>query len=228
MRTRPQGGTFRNLALLAGLSLILITLATARDGDRRLYPPRPDEAVTVYLIDNGFHTDLALPREALRGHLIADAARMATDKPWVAVGWGDQRFFIERGLSARRVMDGLRALFAPSNPSAVRLDGLARRPDEIYAARAVRPLRLSRAGLARLAARLDASLARDAAGRPVRTPAPAAPDTAFFKSVEAFSLLHLCNHWTAELLNAAGVPTTPVLDTFAPGLRVDLAVRAGA
>ena len=53
------------------------------------------------------------------------------------------------------------------------------------------------------------------------------PDEAFFASVERFSLVHLCNDWTAELLNAAGLPTTPVLDTLPAGLWLDLQLRAG-
>ena len=68
----------------------------------------------------------------------------------------------------------------------------------------------------------------DAGGQPVRIAGAAPPDTAFFRSVEPFSLIHLCNHWTAELLNAAGLPTTPVLDTIPAGLRLDLRMRAKA
>jgi hypothetical protein len=62
---------------------------------------------------------------------------------------------------------------------------------------------------------------------PVFTPSQHDPGEAFFRSREDFSLVHLCNHWTAELLSAAGLPTTPVLDTLPAGLRLDLRLRAG-
>ena len=224
MTRARRSGFGRTLAAVLATALVLATLATARGGDARLYPPRPREAVTVYLVDNGFHTDIALPRAAL-GPLAGRAAAEVTDRPWVMAGWGDARFFIEEGMSLDRAMDGLRSLFAPNNASAVRLDGLPVTPDRYYAS-GVRRVGLSRAGLAHLAARLDATLARDGAGRPVRLPGRGEPHVGFFKSGETFSLTHLCNHWTAELLNAAGLPVTPVLDTLPAGLILDLKLRA--
>ena len=35
-------------------------------------------------------------------------------------------------------------------------------------------------------------------------------DARFFASRETFSILHLCNHWTAGVLNAGGVSVRPV------------------
>src|SRR2546423_1898764 len=75
-----------------------------------------------------------------------------------ATGWDDQRFFMAQSPMSGRLADGLRALLAPNNPSAIRFDGLSDAPDRIYDARFVRPLRLSHAGLARLVARIDRSL----------------------------------------------------------------------
>jgi hypothetical protein len=91
----------------------------------------------------------------------------------------------------------------------------------------VRPLVLSPAGLAALLARADRSLMRDPGGAPVIAPIRRVSDEAFFASGERFSVLHLCNHWTAGLLNAAGLPVTPVLDTLPAGLALDLRLRAG-
>jgi len=225
MRARRRGRTWRGVAAIAVTGLLLLTLATARPGDRSLSPPPPGEGVTVYLVDNGFHTDLALPKAVLEGRVSGLAAAAATNRPWIMVGWGDARFYMDRSPVAGRLPDGLRALFAPDNPSAVRMDGLARSPDRVY--RSVHPVRLSRAGLARLADRLDRSLLRGPGGGPVPLAAPAEPHAAFFRSTETFALTHLCNHWTADLLAAAGVPVTPVLDTLPAGLGLDLKLRAG-
>ncbi len=41
-------------------------------------------------------------------------------------------------------------------------------------------------------------------------------------------MLRVCNHWIADLLDAAGVPTAPVLATLPQGLLWDLSTRAGA
>ena len=48
-----------------------------------------------------------------------------------------------------RVLDGLRSLFLPGNPSAVRFDGLRDAPDRIYETRSVHAVRLSHAGTGR-------------------------------------------------------------------------------
>jgi Protein of unknown function (DUF2459) len=42
-----------------------------------------------------------------------------------------------------------------------------------------------------------------------------------------FSIVNVCNHWLARLLDSAGVPTTPVLATLPYGLFLDLRWRAG-
>ncbi|MBN8529781.1 MAG: DUF2459 domain-containing protein, partial [Caulobacterales bacterium] len=46
-------------------------------------------------------------------------------------------------------------------------------------------------------------------GAPVLAAARAGDDARFFASVETFWVGHLCNHWTAGLLNAGGVAVRP-------------------
>ena len=49
----------------------------------------------------------------------------------------------------------------------------------------------------------------------------------FYPANGTFSILKVCNHWIADLLDAAGLPTTPVLATVPAGLMLDLRWRAG-
>ena len=212
------------------LGVIAVTLFTAREHNPSVFPGAAGaEKVEIFLIDNGFHTDLAIPRQAFARR--ADTARQAVDaatsRPWVVVGWGDERFYTRSGFSGARMIDGLRSMFAPGNASSVRIEGLPDSPDHIYVRHAVVPISLTSVGLQRLEARIDQSLIRGPDGGPVPSAHVAAPDTAFFASTEHFSLIHLCNHWTADLLYAAGLPTTPVIDTVSAGLRLDLRARAG-
>jgi len=213
--------------LLAALGLWVVT--TAHGGDPRLFPGPAGAARTeIFLIDNGFHTDLVIPGRSLIGRrgALAQAAALTTARPWIAIGWGDERFYTQSGFGGARAVDGLRSLFLPGNPSVVRIEGLALRPDRLYAD-GVRAIVVTDVGLARLEDRVDNSLALGPGGAPVRARRPDQAETTFFKSVEHFSLLHLCNHWTSDLLHAAGLPTTPVLDTIPAGLLLDLRVRAG-
>ncbi|MBC6982755.1 DUF2459 domain-containing protein [Caulobacter sp. 17J80-11] len=213
---------------VAGL-LLLALLSYRRPGDPQLYPVAPGQpAVVVYVVDNGMHTNLALPTEALKAHGGPSAQALARLKPspWVLVGWGDARFYVESGMSPARALDALRALFAPGNRSVVMLGPLHASPDKLYSTGVVK-LRVSPEGFERLAERLDRSFAlRD--GAPQGGPVRGWGDAHFFESVETFSYLHLCNHWIAELLNAAGLPVRPGISTVPAGLVHDLKTRAGA
>jgi len=228
-KRRPRALVIVGAVGAAVAALALLTALTARPGDRSLYPGVAGQPkVTIYLVENGFHSDLVLPRAALfaRPHPAALAAAAATDKPWVSIGWGDAGFFTGGGVGLGRALDGLRALLAPENRSLVRMEGLPDSPDRLYAG-GVRRIELTSAGLEQAITRVDRSLSLETDGQPQRAKAASAPDTAFFKSVEHFNLTHLCNHWTAELLNAAGLPVTPVIDTLPIGLTADLSLRAG-
>ncbi|MGH7021615.1 MAG: DUF2459 domain-containing protein [Brevundimonas sp.] len=199
------------IAALIGLIAALWTLA--RPGDPALYPAPPGEAgVTVNLLDNGFHTDLAVPRAALveGGGALAEATAALAPGEWVLVGWGDARFYVDQSPISGRLADGARAFFRPGgNASVVMLDPEARDPARRFQAEDRQMLRLSAAGMAALRARIQTSLATDAAGRPVLTAARPGDDARFFKSRESFWIGHLCNHWTADLLSAAGLPVRP-------------------
>lgn len=215
----------RTLAAVLLLLLILVVAITVRPGNPRLYPARPGEpTVTVFLIDNGYHSDIALPQSALAktGGVTAAAARGLVPNAWVLAGWGDARFYVERGWSLHRVLDAFRALFKPDNPSVVRLIGLRDAPDKVWRT-GVTKIVLSQAGFRRLVGRVDDAFA---SGTPEPAPAPRQPDQLFFKSAATFNITHMCNEWTAEALNAAGLGVTPALDALPFGIKADLELRA--
>ena len=109
----------------------------------------------------------------------------------------------------------------------IRIFGVSRDPAVAYEPGVATPVALSPAGLDRMLDRMEASM-KLSAGAPVRAKARTTPDEAFFDSVEHFSILRLCNHWTSDMLAAAGLPMTPLVDGLAPTLMADLSLRAGA
>ena len=133
------------IAALIGLIAALWTLT--RPGDPALYPARRGEAgVTVYLLDNGFHTDLAVPRAALMdgGGPLAEATAGLAPGDWVLVGWGDATFYVDQSPISGRLADGARAFFRPGNASVLMLDPEAGDP-----ARRFRPAGRARRGTGR-------------------------------------------------------------------------------
>lgn len=181
-------------------------------GDPALWPvPATEPGIEVDILDNGFHTDLAVPRSALEanGGPLADAVRSLPPGDWVLIGWGDAKFYVDQSPIGDRLPDGLRAFFRPGNASVIMLDPAQGDPQVLVAADRRRSLRLSSAGFAALADHIEASLepedghARIAAAR-------AGDDARFFASHEHFWIGHLCNHWSAGVLNAAGLPVRPL------------------
>ncbi|SFU40636.1 conserved hypothetical protein [Methylobacterium sp. 174MFSha1.1] len=228
----------RAAAALLSLAVVLVAAAwlTARPGDPGLYPPPPGEAaVTVRVVAGAWHSGLLLPRddlaraaaEAGAGALIAVTERFHA-YPALEIGWGDAGFY--RAVPTIDALDwrlALRALFTPGGrPAVLHVVGVAAEPGAVPEAGIV-TVRLSRAGFRRLAAALARSFAtRD--GHPVEAGPGLYGPSLFYLAEGRFSLVAVCNHWSAGLLAEAGLPVTPLLDTLPQGLVLDLAWRAGA
>ena len=176
-------------------------------------PDDGERVVTMIVFDNGFHTDVALPREALeRGDgPLAEAVRTLPPSPWIRIGWGDARFYVDQSPISDRLPDGARAFFAPGNASVVMLDPVHEDLAATAGAHAgedVVGAPLTEGELRRLVARVEGSLAlKD--GRAIVATQRSTDDARFYASTETFGIGHLCNHWTAGLLNVAGRPVQP-------------------
>lgn len=170
----------------------------------------PSGAVVVQVLDNGFHTDLAVPRAALmrRGGPLAQAVARLGPGDWILIGWGDARFYVDQSPIVDRLPDGARAFFRPGNASVVMLDPAAVDPRLTHGEDSA-SLTLTQGRFDRLAARVEQSLALSHGAARVAASRPG-DDARFFASRESFSIGHLCNHWTAAVLNAGGVPVRPV------------------
>ncbi|GAA0642868.1 DUF2459 domain-containing protein [Brevundimonas lenta] len=207
---RPHTG-LPSLILCALLGAFCALWTWTAPGDPNLWPaPADGSGVEVHLLDNGFHTDLAVPRAALeaRPGPLADAVRSLPPGDWILIGWGDAKFYVDQSPISDRLPDGARAFFRPGNPSVIMLDPAQKDPRRLFAEDGRRSVRLSDAGFDRMAAHIEASLdlstgaARVAAARE-------GDDARFFASHEHFSIARLCNHWTAGVLNAAGLAVRP-------------------
>lgn len=232
MRGRPG----RILAALACLGLALAFGFGVRWGDRALYPPAPqDDAVAVYVVSNGFHSGLVLPRAEMAdaagregdGALVAVATRFA-DFDQIEVGWGEERFYqVTPTLASISWRLGLRALFWPGNAGILHVVGIEDDLRTFFGRADIVQVRLSRPGFARLVARLERSFARDPAGLPIAMGTGLYGPSLFYRATGTFSFANLCNHWTERMLDAAGVPVTPLLATLPQGVVLDLRWRSG-
>jgi Protein of unknown function (DUF2459) len=122
----------------------------------------------------------------------------------------------------------IRALFRPGNLSVLHVVGVNGDPRAVFANSDLVRVNISDAGFARLTDMLDATFARAKGSfMPEELGAGLYGTSLFFRANGAFHLFNVCNHWIANLLAAAGVPTAPVLATLPFGLLLDLEWRSG-
>lgn len=202
-------GRVVGVLLAGGLGLILALWTWTLPGDAASLAGG-SQGVTVHVLNNGFHTDIAVPRAALeaQGGPLAEASRSIGDGDWVLIGWGDARFFVDTSPMEGRIPDGLRAFFWPGNASVVMLDPETGDPARRFAPAARRTLHLTPEGFAALADRVEGSLSL-IEGRPRLSTARPGDGAYFFASREHFWIGYLCNSWTARVLNAGGLPVRP-------------------
>ena len=202
----------RGIVLAGLLGLVAALWTWTRPGDPDLFPARPGDAVvTVHILNNGFHTDLAVPRAALEaeGGALAQASRSLGRGDWILIGWGDATFFVDESPMETRVLDGLRAFFWPGNASVVMLDPELGDPTRRFPPDRQRSLHLSDRALEGMLGRVEGSLILDEGG-PILSTARHGDGARFFRSRETFWIGYLCNSWTARVLNAGGLPVRPL------------------
>lgn len=202
--------------LAAGLLGLIAALWTwTLPADRTLRSEAPTARIVV--LDNGFHTDLAVPRAALEmgdGPLARAVAQLGPGD-WVLVGWGDARFYVNQSPIQDRLPDGARAFFMPGNASVLMLD-----PHEGEPVRGITPshrraVAVGPAGLTALRRRLEATL-ETTDGAPRLVAARPGDDARFYAARGRFWILNLCNTWAARTLNVVGVEVRPLRSVVSP------------
>ncbi|MGN6271270.1 MAG: TIGR02117 family protein [Sphingomonas sp.] len=167
----------------------------------------PQRGITIYVETNGVHTDLIVPvaaagvdwRDLVRPGDIADPRYAAYDH--LAIGWGEQRFYLETPTWADVRPGTVVEAALGSDRTLVHVEHL---PAPMPAAD-VRPIVLRDAEYRRLAAFIRASFAKVPPGtRPTIFHGYGAYD-AFYSGAGRYDALMTCNEWTGEALRAAGV-----------------------
>lgn len=166
-----------------------LTAIAAEEGDM----------VPVYAVSHGWHSGVLLPAAALDEALPALKVRFP-GASYYEIGWGDQDYYQTEGFSFRL---GWRALFA-SRGSVLHVVALPS-PQLGLGVEQV-PTCLAPADYAALASAVAASFVLDAQGHPVTSGSGRYGDSQFFQARGRFSWRYTCNHWTADVFRAGGVP----------------------
>lgn len=179
-------------------------------------------AIPVYVIYNHFHSDLIVPTAALSdvpGPTVLAVSRLSS-APWTSLGYDDSKFNQQQGINPGRVVDFVRSMLAPGNPSVVHVEGMGDALKDQGHPKIIR-LSLSRTRFADLVRSVDESFALEG-GQPEFVVRGREQNAKFFRGRRPASGTHECNHWIGEVLGSAGVPHTPLADTTSDGLAADL------
>jgi uncharacterized protein (TIGR02117 family) len=175
-----------------------------------------EQGTTVYLADNGIHTDIVMPVDAqgLDWSPLFPGRDFAAPDPaarWIAFGAGEQHVYLNTptwwDLTPRTIWSAL-----AGGPQVIHAEYV---PNPAYAEREIR---LRPEEYRRLWAAVRAGIAPDARGRPVRIDHPGyGPTDAFYRAAGKASMIRTCNSWVADRLRLAGIKTS-VWPPFAEGL----------
>jgi uncharacterized protein (TIGR02117 family) len=182
--------------LLLAVAVLLAACAAA---------PRDEAAArgrftTVYVIHRGWHTDIAFAAQDLHGAL-AGVARDLGGANYLVVGFGDRRY-----LESRDRGPWVQMLALWPGQGLMLGTGLAATPQQAFGTDHVVELRLSPERAQAVAAFVWHSFRPDADGV-IRSEAPGPyAGSRFFPASLRYSAFHTCNSWTAEALQAGGVP----------------------
>lgn len=164
----------------------------------------PDDAITVYIDDNGVHTGIIVPvaAEGIDWRTRVPASHLRDPRfgahGWVMFGWGDRAFYLETPRWRDIKLSNVAAAAIGSDRTVVHASYVGD-PARVPARRAVR---VSREGYRRLAAHIEASFSRTETA-----PIPGyGRNDVFYPGTGRYSALNTCNEWTGAALRAAGVP----------------------
>ena len=195
----------RLLTLLLALPALYLTgalvgsLVPVNRGGRE-----PAQGTTVYLADNGVHTDVIMPINAqgLDWRPLFPTSgfeQVDPDSGWIAFGSGEQRVYLDTptwwDLTPRTIWSALTGGSRVMHVEYVR--------DPYYAQRQIR---LRPEEYRRLWAAVRADLVLDSRGRPQRIDHPGyGPSDAFYRATGQANAIRTCNAVAANWLRLAGV-----------------------
>lgn len=158
---------------------------------------------TLYVLDNGWHTEIGVPVDTLSTSLAA-LVNAKPDIRYVVFGWGQRNYYMAGH-------PGLGDLIGAAFPSrsVVLVIPLENPPPKSFMSGVESfALPVSQDGLDRLSEFIADSIAWNSRHRPHRLGEGPYPGSSFYASTETYSLAQTCNTWTAEALRVAGLPVS--------------------
>ena len=206
--------------LLAALVLAGGCLAPAAD----LSPARDEPAVTMWVLDHGWHTAIVVRRADVNPALWPEVVEDFPVATFVEVAWGDRDFYMATPAS---VWMAIKAAFAAGG-SVLHVVGFTTPIATYFPESEIVELRLSRRGFDAMTRFVSQEYQRDGEGRPTRRQRGLYGSGWFYAARSGYHLFNTCNTWVARALRAAGLSVTPVVTITAGGVMQQVRATARA
>ena len=187
------------IALYLLTALVLMYLPSNSD-----YEPAT-EGVPLYLISNGVHLDLCIPRSALDADLAEQLLPYGSGSELVSFGWGDKGFFLHTPRwEDLKFSTAFKSLFVPTE-TAMHLTFYEEPPSWSK----VSMVLLREVELEKLNAFLKEGFGTDASGsiQPINCCEYPGTGNVFFEGSGAYHLFQTCNTWSNAAVKSAGLKT---------------------
>ena len=184
----------------AALALLLVACEGTPSAQRTEGRPGADNSAAVWVMSNGWHTDIILRREDIPPDLIPEIAAYPEGR-FFAFGWGDARYYPARSPSVELA---IKAIGVPT-PAAMHLTAIPTTPEAYYRTAEVLRLPITVRGQHALAQYIHASFARDAGQVATKTSQGLYRHSGFYPATGRFHLFNTCNTWAARGLMQAGL-----------------------
>lgn len=190
--------------ILAALAVLPLTACVGHSPAVRMSDLQGSRS--VFVISNGFHTGLVLPRDQVSDEVWPEQRELGPAR-YLEVGWGDKAAYLADRITMRLALG---AAFGSAS-SALQVAGLDVAPAEHARELEVVEVRLTPREFDDLSRFIRGSYARDAAGGTIRLSRGYTGNSAFYEATGRYHLFNTCNTWTAKALRAAGCPIASAL-----------------
>lgn len=174
----------------------------------------PEKGITLYLISNGAHVDIAMPVESSginwEKRIPQEHFDPSKDYTYISFGWGERKFYLETPTWADlKIKTAFHALFL-STESAMHVSMYNWTP----AGEGVHPLIVEKENYYKIVDFINKSLEYDENKKAKRINCCnyAGVDDSFYEAKGSYHLFYTCNSWTNECLKEGGVKSA----TWAP------------
>lgn len=181
----------------------------------RVHQPLPvaDAERTIYLVDLGWHTGLAVKRTDIPPGLWPEAQDFPKAE-YLEVGWGDHDFYQSAGFN---LWYGIKAVLVPTR-SVLHVVGVPVHPTAYFSAAEIVEIRLSERQLRQIIVSIHNTYTRENTDRAQAIAPGLYPDSRFYAAEGKFHMFNTCNVWVARILRDAGLPVVPFFAVSSRGL----------